>query len=76
MTTETKLPIHALQANIAALGRSLEGAEFIAHGWNGDEYGIIVRWPDGFEKWLGMGAEASALIQHRFASLSGCPNDD
>lgn len=60
--TPVHLPTGDLDAELQRIGRTLDDAQHIHHGWLGDEYGITALWADGFVAWLGFGARASALI--------------
>jgi len=58
----THIPVAQFNANLQKIGRTLDGATVLAHVWKDDEYGLQLMWRDGFTAWVGMGAQASALI--------------
>lgn len=65
----TPIPVDELRANVEKLGRQFTAdVEFVGHSWRGDEYGLEIRWSDGFTAWVGMGALASAVIEARFCA--------
>ena len=64
----TPIPVDMLRRNVEALGRQFTAdTEIVGHSWRGDEYGLEIRWSDGFTAWVGMGALASAVIEARFS---------
>src|SRR5690606_24605611 len=53
----TPIPVDMLRRNVEALGRQFTAdTEIVGHSWRGDEYGLEIRWSDGFTAWVGMGA--------------------
>jgi hypothetical protein len=63
----TPLPVDELRRNVEKLGRQFTAdVELVGRSWRGDEFGLEIRWPDGFTAWVGLGPEASAIIEARF----------
>lgn len=63
MNGKVQIPVDQFNANLQKIRRSLNDAATLAHGWRDDEYGIQLIWSDGFSAWVGMGDEASAIIE-------------
>lgn len=59
----TSIPTDHLNSELRKLGRWLDDAEIIGHGWKDNEYGLQIVWADGFGTFIGMGPMASALIE-------------
>lgn len=72
--TPVHLPTGDLDAELQRIGRTLDDAQYIHHGWLGDEYGLTVLWHDGFVAWLSFGARASALIAATLDTRPGLPH--
>jgi hypothetical protein len=52
-----------LVAQLTKLGRSMEGATIVEHGWKADEYGLMLAWKDCFCAFVGFGTLGTAVIE-------------
>lgn len=59
----TSIPTDHLNSELRKLGRWMDDAEIIGHGWKDNEYGLQIVWADGFSAFVGMGPVASAQIE-------------
>lgn len=59
--TPTHLPVSYFNAELQRIGRTLDDAEIIGQHWCGDDFGLLVRWPDTIE-FISMGPGVSARV--------------
>lgn len=58
-----KVPHEVFTANLQALGRSMDELKSSEPSWRGDEFGVQMVWNDGSASWVGMGEQATAIVQ-------------
>lgn len=61
--TETHIPVDHLNNELRKLGRRMDDATIVNHGWNGDEYGLQVAWADGYCTFVSFGPLGTAVLE-------------
>lgn len=60
---ETHIPVEHLNAELRKLGRGMDNATIVSHGWQGDQYGLQMVWADGYSTFVGLGSLATAVLE-------------